>query len=112
MSALAANLIGKEDLEEESVRKIKRTLEGLIPRVEFVLDELREVEDFFQPAVLDMICCLGNECDNPRKREYSADLLTITCKRGRDKVAVKVPKNYRLPNRDGLEALKETLRVL
>ena len=112
MSALGAGLIRKEELDEKSVHNIKRVLEGLISRVEAVFGELKEVEDFFQPAVLDVVCKLGNEHDNPKKRKYTAGMLSLTCKRDRDKVVVQIPNNYRLPNRSGLEALKESLRVL
>jgi hypothetical protein len=112
MSALKTTLIDKEELKEEGVRKIKRVLEGLIPKAEVVLNQLQEVVDFFQPAVLTVLCRLGNEHDNPRKRKYIADLLSITCKRGREKTTVQLPRNYRVPNSDGLVALKEVLRVL
>lgn len=112
MSALGASLIGKEELGEKSVQNIKRVLQGLIRRVESVFAELKEVEDFFQPAVLDIVCELGNGHDNPKKRKYIAGLLTLTCKRDRDKAIVQMPSSYKLPNRGGLEALKEALRVL
>jgi hypothetical protein len=112
MSALAATLIDKEELGEKSVQNIKRVLGGFIRRVEAVFDELKEVEDFFQPAVLEIVCNLGNEHDNPKKRKYIAGLLTLTCKRDRDKAVVQMPSSYKLPNRSGLEALKEALRVL
>jgi hypothetical protein len=112
MSALAANLIGKEELEEKTVEHIRRSLQTFVRRIEKVIDELKEVEDFFQPAVLDIVCKLGNEFDNPKKRKYMAGVLSLTCKRGRDKSTVQVPNNYRLPSRAGLEALKEALRVL
>lgn len=110
MSALAANLIGKEDLGEKSVQLIKRVLETLVNRVETVFDELREVEDFFQPGLLELICKYGNAQD--KKRSYTAGLQSITCKRAKNKVVVQMPNNYRLPNRNGIEALKEAFRVL
>jgi hypothetical protein len=112
MSALAANLIAKEDIKEDSVRRLKRTLEGFIPRVENVLSELKEVEDFFQPAVLNEICDQANRFDNPGRRAYSAEFMAITCRRKRDVVAVRIPKKYLVPSRQGLEALREMLRLL
>jgi hypothetical protein len=111
-SALAANLIAKDELEDKSVENLKRMLNALIRRVETIFDQLKEVEDFFQPAVLQAICDLANENDNPKKRKYVAGLATITCKRDKDKSCVQIPKNYKMPNRAGLEALKESLRVL
>jgi hypothetical protein len=93
MSALAANLIGKEELEEKTVEHIKRSLGLFIRRIEKIFDELKEVEDFFQPAVLDVICTLANDYDNPKKRRYMAGLQSLTCKRGRDKITVQMPSN-------------------
>lgn len=112
MSALAANLIGKEELGETSVENIRRLLGSLIRRIDAVFDELKEVEDFFQPAVLAAVCNLANEFDNPKKREYIPGVLSITCKRDRDKNVVQIPNNYKVPSRIGLDALKEALRVL
>jgi hypothetical protein len=112
MSALAANLISKEEIRQESVDGIKRALRSMIRRIEEIFASLREVEQFFQPAVLQMMCELANEFDNPKKRKYIAGLGSITCKRDRDKITVQMPANYRLPNSNGLEALKEALRVL
>src|SRR5437868_4277408 len=77
MSALAASLIGQEDLGEKSVRNIKRVLGLMISRIEIVFDQLKEVEDFFQPAVLDTVCKLANEFDNLKKRKYIAGLRYI-----------------------------------
>ena len=48
MSALAANLITKNELGDKSVEMMKRVLGLQIRRVEKVLDQLKEVEDFFQ----------------------------------------------------------------
>jgi hypothetical protein len=84
----------------------------VIRRIEAVFEELKEVEDFFQPTVLTAICKLANEYDNPKKRKYIAGLLSITCKRDRDKIVVQMPNNYRVPNRSGLEALKKSLKSL
>jgi hypothetical protein len=111
-SALAANLIAKEELGEKSVENIRRVLGSVIRRIEAIFEELKEVEDFFQPTVLTAICKLANEYDNPKKRKYIAGLLSITCKRDRDKTVVQMPNNYRLPNRSGLEALKKSLKSL
>jgi len=112
MSALAATLIASDDLAEKSVENIKRVLNAFIRRIEAVFDQLKEVEDFFQPAVLQATCDLANEHDNPKKRKYIAGLLTITCKRDRDKSTVQMPRNYKIPSRAGLDGLKESLRVL
>jgi hypothetical protein len=113
MGTLTTTFIDNGDLSAENVSRIKRVLEGLIGRTEAVFVELREVEDFFQPAVLEMVCRIANANDNPRKRTYTAGLLALTCKKGgRDKAMVQAPHNFRLPNRAVLDALKEALRVL
>ena len=62
--------------------------------------------------MLERICELANVYDNPNKRKYIPGLGTITCKKDRDKITIQMPTNYRLPNRAGLEELKQTLRVL
>jgi hypothetical protein len=112
MSALAMNLIAKDELGEKSVENLRRILNALIRRIETIFDHLKEVEDFFQPAVLQAVCDLANVYDNPKKRKYAPGLLTITCKRDREKSSVQIPNSYKIPNRAGLNALKESLRVL
>ena len=114
MSALAASLIAKDELNERSVENIKRVLQALIRRVEVIFDHLKEVEDFFQPAVLQAVCALANEYDNPKKREYVAGLGMLACKRakGKEKATVQIPRHYKIPNRAGLEKLAESLRLL
>jgi hypothetical protein len=81
MGAFSANLLAQQDLSETSVEKIKRVLNGLIRRVEAVFDQLKEVEDFFQPVVLQAVCDLANEHDNPKRRKYTAGLLEHMQKR-------------------------------
>jgi hypothetical protein len=65
---------------------------------------VRQVEDFFQPTVLAAICKLANENDNPKRRKYKAGLLTLICKRERQKTTITMPKNFVLPSRRGLDA--------
>jgi hypothetical protein len=78
-------------------------------RLNDLLDLLREVEDFFQPTVLAAICKLANEHDNPKRRKYEAGLLTLTCKRERQKTTIAMPKNFVLPSGRGLDAFKSAL---
>ena len=81
-------------------------MEGLAKRSEAVFDTLREVEEFFQPAALAAICKLANEHDNPKRRKYEAGLLTLTCKRDRDKSVISMPNGFELPSRRPLEAFQ------
>ncbi|UGY17983.1 hypothetical protein HAP48_0011430 [Bradyrhizobium septentrionale] len=84
-------------------------MEGLAKRTEVILDTLREVEDFFQPAVLAAICKLANEHDNPKRRKYEAGLLSLSCKREREKTTITMPKDFELPSRKPLETFRAAL---
>lgn len=89
---------------------VQRHFEMLLRRIEALLDQLREIEDFFQPAVLDAICRLANEWDKPDRRKYVPGLLTLTCKRKKDEVAIKIPHNYRVPDKAAIDAFRKALR--
>lgn len=114
LSAMASQLIGQNEIEEKTVDSVRRMLRLIIQRIEVVLDQLKEVEDFFQPGVLSAVCELGNEYDNPKKRKYITGLTSITCKREKDreKVTVVMPMNYRVPNRAGVDELKRAIEVM
>ena len=112
MSALAMNLVARDELEEKSVETVRRTMKFNIGRVERIFDQLKEVIDFFQPPVLELMCNLANQHDNPKRRKYIPGLGSITCKKDRDKITVQMPTNYRLPSRAGLEEVKKAIQVL
>ena len=62
--------------------------------------------------VLDAICTLGNECDNPKKRKYVAGILSITCRRRKDEVTVRMPKNFKLQDGTAIEAFRKALGII
>ena len=103
--ATVANLMAMSE-QAINIDPVRRRFEGLLRRIGSALDELKEVEDFFQPAVLNAICALANEYDNPKKRKYVAGMLSVTCRRRKDEVTVRIPKNFRLPER-GAPALHD-----
>ncbi|MDT4737247.1 hypothetical protein [Bradyrhizobium sp. WYCCWR 12699] len=108
-AAASVVLAGEPEKVAATIGAIRMKMDGLAKRVEAVLETLREVEDFFQPAALAAICKLANEHDNPKRRRYEAGLLSITCKRDRDKSTITMPKGFELPSRRPLEAFRPAL---
>ncbi|WP_316179278.1 hypothetical protein [Bradyrhizobium sp. SZCCHNRI1009] len=102
-------LAGEPEKAAKLIGLIRTRMEGLAKRMEGILDTIREVETFFQPAVLAAICKLANEHDNPKRRKYEAGLLSITCKRDRDKTVITMPKGFELPSPRPLEAFRSAL---
>ena len=78
---LATLVIGKNDWAEKNIVGMKRRMESLLQRFEEVLKRLKELEDFFQPEVLALVCDYANKYDNPKKRTYIAGLLIPTALR-------------------------------
>jgi len=111
-SANFAPLIGKSDLKLEVIVKAKTTLLRLIAKVEQTVDKLAQLADLFQPKELDILVRWAKEGDNPKKRTYSSDLNSITCKRGREKSRIQLPTNFRLPDRLKLDELKKRLEAI
>jgi hypothetical protein len=96
----------------EQVGRIRSHMKIICDRIEAALDQLKELEDFFQPQVLGAICDLANEYDHPKKRKYVAGLMEITCKRDRDKITISMPRNYLVPSRAPIEQLRKALASL
>ena len=109
MSAIATGLVTSLEIAAKSIGQIKLRMEATVTRIEGALDLLKEAEDFFQPQVLDIVCKLANEYDNPKKRKYEAGLLSITCRRGKEKITVQPARNFGLPNRKPIEAFRAAL---
>ncbi|MET4484241.1 hypothetical protein [Bradyrhizobium sp. F1.13.3] len=108
-AAGSITLAGEPEKVAAVIGAVRMKMDGLAKRAEAVLDTLREVEDFFQPAALAAICKLANEHDNPKRRRYEAGLLSITCKRDRDKSVIAMPKGFELPSRRPLDAFRAAL---
>lgn len=108
-AAASVTLAGEPEKVAAIIGAIRSKMQGLSRRAEAVLDTLREVEEFFQPAALAAICKLANEHDNPKRRKYEAGLLSLSCKRDRDKSVITMPKGFELPSRGPLEAFRAAL---
>jgi hypothetical protein len=106
---LATLVIAKDDWAEKNIVGMKRRMECLFQRFEEVLKRLKELETLFQPEVLAIVCDYANKYDNPKKRTYVPGLLTITCKRGKNPTTVCMPKNYKVPSMQRIEAFRATL---
>lgn len=98
ISTSKAPFAGEPEKVAAIIGAIRSKMEGLAKRAEAVLDTLREVDEFFQPAALAAICKLANEYDNPKRRKYEAGLLSLSCKRDRDKSVITMPKGFELPS--------------
>ena len=109
VSAASLLLVGEPETVAKCIGLVRSRMDGIVNRISDLLDTLREIEDFFQLAVLAAICKLANEHDNPKRRKYEAGLLTLICKRGKNKAVVAMPKNFAIPNRPGLDAFKTAL---
>jgi hypothetical protein len=107
--ATALMLVGKV-ARAINVDMIKRRLEMLIQQIEKSLDQLKEIEDFFQPAVLETVCDCANQHDNPNKRRYQPGLMSITCKKDRVSWEIRIPNSYKLPSRAPIAAIRAALK--
>ena len=96
LAAASMTLAGGPEKAAAIIGAIRSKMEGLARRTVVILDTLREVEEFFQPMALQSVCKLANEHDNPKWRKYEAGLLSITCKGGREKSVVAMPKGFEL----------------
>jgi hypothetical protein len=103
-TSFVMRLVADRELKQHSIHNVRQRFEGLVKRVEAILDQLKELEDFFQPAVLGVVCDLANQHDNPKKRKYVPGVLSISCKRDKGNVAtVHMPKNFKVPDRKATE---------
>lgn len=110
INAFMMRLFADPDLKSISIHNIQVRFEGLLKRVETVLDQLQEIVGFFQPAVLLAVCDLANKHDNPKKRKYEAGMLSISCKKGKGNVVtVQMPRNFKVPDRKAIERLRAAL---
>jgi hypothetical protein len=96
----------------EQLGRIRSHMRIIVDRIEAAIDQLKELEDFFQPQVLGAICDLANIYDHPKKRKYAASLMEVSCKRDKEKTTVAMPKNYRVPSKAPIETLRKALNVL
>jgi hypothetical protein len=69
VSAASLLLVGEPETVAKRIGLVRSRMDGIVNGINELLDTLREVEDFFQPAVLAAICKLANEYDNPKRRK-------------------------------------------
>jgi hypothetical protein len=105
----ALKLAGPSEEAANHIPNVRRRMEALLPRMEEVLDELREVEDLFQPVILEAVCRLATQHDNPKKRKYRACLGSITLRRDKKGVSVHLPRSYKVPDRGAIARLRAAL---
>jgi hypothetical protein len=108
-NTLAMKVVARNGWAEKNIAHLKRTMEGLLQRFEAVLKRLKELEDFFQPQVLALVCEYANVHDNPKKRKYMPGLLSITCKRGKQGLTVHMPKSFKVPSNAHIEEFRKKL---
>jgi hypothetical protein len=97
---------------EKTIGQLKRRMESVVDRIERVFDQLKELEDLFQPAALTALCKFATENDNPKRRTYVAGLGSITCRRDKPPVTIQMPRNYRIPDRAMLTSFRGALAGL
>ncbi len=107
---VSSHLAGDPEKAAGIIGALRARMEGLTKRVGAVLDQLQEVELFFQPATLGAICKLANEFDNPKRRTYTNSLLMISVKNDKGhKTLIPMPKGYATPSRRPIEELLSAL---
>jgi hypothetical protein len=110
--AISMQALAREEWAEQNIAHMKRTMEMLLKRFERVIDMLKELENFFQPEVLALVCEYANENDNPKKRTYLPGLGFLTMKRDKGKLVLCLPRNYRVPDRKAIDAFRTALSGL
>ncbi|MBR1206604.1 MULTISPECIES: hypothetical protein [unclassified Bradyrhizobium] len=107
-SAVVASLAGEAQKVAATIGAIRARSDGLIKRAEALLVKLGDVELFFQPACLAVICEHANKYDNPKRRRYQASMLSLAC-RGADKASVELPRDFKMPSRQPIESLRTAI---
>lgn len=96
---------------DKTLSAILSKLGGALNRVETIFGQLAEVERFFQPSVLGPVAEWATANDNP-KRRYESGLNSITRISDKGTQTVRIPKNYRVPDRTALRAFRAALTGL
>lgn len=109
LGSVALMLVGKTGQEMNVVGTLSR-LRILTRQVERVLEQLKELVDFFQPSVLVPVCEWATLHD--KKRQYEAGLMSLTCRRDKGKFTVTMPRNYNVPGRSRIETFRAAVGEL
>ena len=92
---------------EITIARTRQCLNGL----EAIFEQLAEVENLFQPATLSAVAEWANANDNS-KRTYQGGLTHIKFVSNRGDRTVKIPENYRVPDRSPISAFRAALAGL
>jgi hypothetical protein len=112
MNVLNFELRIEDEITEERLVWFKQAMTRFVDRAEKIVRQLSELEDAFQPNVLEVVCDAANELDNPVKREYSFGLLSITCKRRQKAdLTVEVPTGFTPPDMRCLDVIRKALEA-
>jgi hypothetical protein len=101
-------LIGKAEIEKDVKVTLGRMLQ-LLKQLERVIDQLKEVEDFFQPAMLGPISEWATESHEPKRIKYTVGLGSLTYHRDSGPVTVRIPEGYKVPDREPIRAFRAAL---
>lgn len=96
-------VVGKIEIDKDVGSTLGR-LQVLIGKVESVVKQLEEVEQFYQPGMLSEVCEWATQQD--RKRRYEAGLMSITCIRDKGPTVVRVPSGYKVPDTAPIAAFR------
>src|SRR5262249_13477071 len=106
-----ALLIGKTEIEKDVTFTLAR-MQQLVKALEGVVDQLKEVEDFFQPVLLGPICEWATENHDSKRIKYVVGLGSITCHRDSGPITVRMPQGYKVPDREAIRAFRTALSGL
>jgi hypothetical protein len=112
LSSVALRLFANPQAPEKNIENVRSHLRLMVKRIESVLDVLKEVEELFQPSVLTAICNIATEHDNPKKRTYEPGMMSVMCKRDKNRTIVYMPKSFKIPSRLVIEAFGDALSKL
>lgn len=92
------------------IGQLRSRMDGVANRTETVIEILKEIEVFFQPAALDAICKWANVHDNPKRRTYGCGLASISVKNDKGhKTLIPMPKAYAPPSQREIKAFKQAI---
>ena len=101
---VVTSLTGPTDVVAGRIGAVREGIAGLLRRANRIMDRLADVETFFQPAVVHVIC-ESIDAAVPRRRRHFAGLMKITT---RD-VCLEMPAGFKTPSRAPIEAMQRLL---
>jgi hypothetical protein len=101
---VSSKLTGDAQRVAASIGAIHSGIQGLLRRADVAMAKLADVELFFQPATLGVIC---EEAENakPRRARHRAGLLKLTCR----SECIEMPADFAIPSRVPINRLQAAL---